>query len=52
MKITRMMQIIITIRIINDNNNNQNNKRNNKYSNDDKNENQININHDINDKSN
>ena len=36
MKITRMMQIIITIRIINDSNNNQNNKYNNKYSNDDR----------------
>ena len=36
MKITRMMQIIQTMRIINDNNNNQNNKCNNKYSNDDK----------------
>ena len=36
MKITRMMQIIQNMRIINDNNNNQNNKRNNKYSNDDK----------------
>ena len=29
MKLTRMMQIIITIRISNDNNNNQNNKYNN-----------------------
>ena len=29
MKIARMMQIIITIRIINDNNNNQNNKYDN-----------------------
>ena len=29
MKIARMMQIIITIRIINDNNSNQNNKYNN-----------------------
>ena len=29
MKIARLMQIIITIRIINDNNNNQNNKCNN-----------------------
>ena len=36
MKITRMMQIIQTMTIINDNNNNQNNKCNNKYSNDDK----------------
>ena len=42
MKIARMMQIIQTMRIINDNNNNQNNKYNNKYSNDDKNENQKN----------
>ena len=40
MKIARMMQIIQTMRIINNNNNNQNNKYNNKYSNDDKNENQ------------
>ena len=29
MKIARMMQIIITMRIINDNNNNQNNKYDN-----------------------
>ena len=36
MKIVRMMQIVITIRIINDSNNNQNNKYNNKYSNDDR----------------
>ena len=46
MKIARMMQIIKTMTIINDNNNNQNNKRNNKYSNDDKNENPKNINDD------
>ena len=39
MKIARMMQIILTMRIFNDNNNNQINNCNNKYSNDDKNEN-------------
>ena len=39
MRITRMMQIIQTMRIINDYNNNQINNCNNKYSNDDKNEN-------------
>ena len=35
MKITTMMQIIITIRIVNDNNNNQKNKHYKKFSNDD-----------------
>ena len=37
MKIARMMQIILTMRINNDNNNNQINKYNIKYSNDDNN---------------
>ena len=43
-----MMQIIITNKIINDNNKNQNNECNNKYSNHEKNKNKKNTNDDKN----